>query len=74
MLPGVTLVAEHDVGAHAALPCLVQDWAVHGKRILVGCSRFSETTAAIVFERFAGVNTVSFTAVLALLFVFCNNY
>lgn len=32
MLPGVTLVAEHNVGAHAALPCLVQDWALHGKR------------------------------------------
>lgn len=30
---GVTLVAEHNVGAHAALPCLVQDWALHGKRI-----------------------------------------
>lgn len=67
MLPGVTPVAEHNVGALAALPCLLQDWALHGKRKL-------ETTMVIVIERFAGVNTVSFTAVLALQFVFCNNY
>lgn len=31
MLLGVTLVAEHNVGAHAALPCLMQDWVLHGK-------------------------------------------
>lgn len=37
LLPGVTLVAEHNVGAHAALPCLVQDWALHGKKMRTSC-------------------------------------
>lgn len=32
VLLGVTLVAVHNVGAHAALPCLMQDWALHGKK------------------------------------------
>lgn len=31
-MPGVTLVVEHNVGAHAALPRLVQNWALHGKK------------------------------------------
>lgn len=40
LLPGVTLVAEHNVGAHAALPCLVQDWALHGKKMHTSCYLF----------------------------------
>lgn len=34
LLPGVTLVVEHNVGAHAALSRLVQDWALHGKKCI----------------------------------------
>lgn len=33
LLPRVTLVVERNVGAHAAVPCLVQDWALHGKKM-----------------------------------------
>lgn len=69
LLPGVALVAEHNVGALAALPCLLQDWAVHGKGMLVAL----RSQQRLCCETFADVNTVSFTAVLGLLFVFCNN-
>lgn len=37
LLPGVTPVAVHDVGACAALPCLLQDRALHGKKTHTSC-------------------------------------
>lgn len=40
LLPGVTLVVEHNVGAHAALPRLVPDWALHGKKMHTCCYLF----------------------------------
>lgn len=40
LLPGVTPVAVHDVGACAALPCLLQDRALHGKKTHASCCQF----------------------------------
>lgn len=40
LLPGVTLVVEDNVGVHAALPRLVQNWALHGKKIHICCFVF----------------------------------
>lgn len=65
--------AVRNVRAHAALPCLLQDWAVHGKTTLVGCSRLDHD-GNCVFQTFAGVSAARFDAVPAPPFVFCSNY
>lgn len=73
LLPGVTLVAEHNVGALAALPCLLQDWALHGKK-MHSSSLFCQGTAGILWRVCAGLNTASFTVVESFLVVCYSRY
>lgn len=64
LLPGVTLVAEHNVGAHAALPRLVQDWALHGKKMHTCCCLCDrEQQGCVLCCVHAEMNNVSFTMV-----------